>query len=197
MVLPASVGAFAVLSAAAGSGLLQPADSALLRLAQARSFALADAAGSALSLPGRAEISAAALATLAGGLYLRGRGRLGGRLLICLLAATLVEIALKFTLPQPPMPEEAVRFPDPSLFDFGTPYPYPSGHMLRAVIVLGAVYALWPNKLVCGVIALILAGAAVARVYLGTHWPSDVLGGALLGVAALVWAFRGDEIRKP
>lgn len=191
-VLAASAGAFTTLSLAAGSGLLQNKDSRLLRLAQARSSDLADGVGSALSVPGRAEVSAAALVALASGLYLRGRGRLGWRLLVCLWGTTLVEMALKFTLPQPPVPPDAVRFPDPSLFDLGTPYPYPSGHMLRAVILLGAVYALWPNKLVRGVIAFVLSGAALARVYLGTHWPSDVLGGALLGVAGLVWAFEKD-----
>ena len=65
------------------------------------------------------------------------------------------------------------------------------------VIVLGAVYALWPNKLVRAIIAAVLTGAAVARVYLGTHWPSDVLGGALLGAAALAWVLRDDKTTKP
>lgn len=184
--------AFAVLSAMAGAGLLEGVDAGLLRLAQSRSSASLDAAGSALSVPGRAEVSVAALVVLAGGLYLRGRGRLGWRLLVALFVTTVVELVLKFVLPQPPVPQDVGRVPDPSLVDFVTPYPYPSGHMLRAVLLLGAVYLLWPNPLVRLCIVLILAGSALARVYLGTHWPSDVLGGALLGAAGLAWAF-GDR----
>ena len=135
-----------------------------------------------------------ALALLAGGLYLRGRGGLGWRLLFALLATTVVEILLKFALPQAPVPQEVWRVPDPSIVDFVTPYPYPSGHVLRAVLLLGAVYLLWPNPLARIGLILILTGLALARVYLGTHWPSDVLGGALLGAAGLAWAFgAGDD----
>ncbi len=187
--LLATLAAFAALSAAAGAGLLQDADSRLLRLAQARSSTGLDALGSALSVPGRAELSAVALAALALWLLVRGRGRLGVRLLVALAATTVVEIATKFVVPQAPIPGDVGRVPDPSLFDFATPYPYPSGHMLRAVLLLGAVYALWPNRPVRLVVVLTLAGAAWARVNLGTHWPSDVLGGALLGLAGLLWAF--------
>src|SRR3712207_7246571 len=43
-------------------------------------------------------------------------------------------------------PGEVGRVPDPSIVDFDTPYPYPSGHMLRAFLLLGAVFALWPNR---------------------------------------------------
>ena len=134
----------------------------------------------------------AALVALALWLRALGRGRLGGRLLVALFATTVAELLMKFTVPQTPITEEVQRVPDPSLVDFVTPYPYPSGHMLRAVLVLGAFYALWPNRVFRAALLLALFGAAGARVYLGTHWPSDVLGGALLGLVGLLWAFRSD-----
>ena len=194
--LLATLAAFAALSAAAGAGLLQDADARLLRLAQARASTGLDALGSALSVPGRAELSAVALAALALWLRVRGRGRLGVRLLVALVVTTVVELVVKFVVPQAPIPGDVGRVPDPSLIDFATPYPYPSGHMLRAVLLLGAVYALWPNKPARAAVVLTLAGAAWARVYLGTHWPSDVLGGALLGLAGLLWAFGGRDPGK-
>lgn len=193
----ATLVAFAALSAAAGAGLLYDLDTRLLRLAQARSSTGLDALGSALSVPGRAELSAGALAALALWLRVKGRGRLGWRLLAALVATTVVEIAMKFVVPQAPIPGGVGRVPDPSLFDFGTPYPYPSGHMLRAVLLLGTVYALWPSRTVRLTVLLVLVGAAWARVYLGTHWPSDVLGGALLGLAGLLWAFGTARTGKP
>jgi membrane-associated phospholipid phosphatase len=68
--------------------------------------------------------------------------------------------------------------------------------MLRAVLLLGAIYALWPNRIARVIVVMMLAGAAGARVYLGTHWPSDVLGGALLGLAGLIWAFGARDAGK-
>jgi undecaprenyl-diphosphatase len=188
--------AFVALSAAAGAGLLQDVDARLLRLSQARFSAGLDALGSALSVPGRAEVSAAALAALALWLRLKGRGGLGGRLLVALVATTVVEIAAKFLVPQAPVPGDVGRVPDPSIVDFDTPYPYPSGHMLRAFLLLGAVHALWPNRGVRLAAGLAILGAAWARVYLGTHWPSDVLGGTLLGLAGLLWAFGAEGSGK-
>jgi membrane-associated phospholipid phosphatase len=32
-----------------------------------------------------------------------------------------------------------------------------------------------------------------SRVYLGTHWTSDVVGGALLGTIAALWAFEKED----
>jgi hypothetical protein len=55
---------------------------------------------------------------------------------------------MKMWLPTVPVPEEAARALDPSFVpDVPYRYPYPSGHMLRAVLLFGGVYLLWPNRL--------------------------------------------------
>jgi membrane-associated phospholipid phosphatase len=62
--------------------------------------------------------------------------------------------------------------------------PWPSPALRRAALVLAALFAL---------------GIGFSRVYLGVHYPSDVLGGLLLGTAwsalALLWWERVREGR--
>ncbi|MDQ3407499.1 MAG: phosphatase PAP2 family protein [Chloroflexota bacterium] len=109
--------------------------------------------------------------------------------------AALVKIA--FALPRPPGGE---------LLDVagGPSYAYPSGHVARTVVLLGLLA--WialreiprlrrplvaPTIAVAAVLGVALMG--VARIGAGQHWASDVLGGALLGVAWLafvVWLDR-------
>jgi undecaprenyl-diphosphatase len=62
--------------------------------------------------------------------------------------------------------------------------------MLRSVLLLGAIYALWPNRPARIALLIFLAASAASRVYFGTHWPSDVIGGALLGIAGLAWTLE-------
>lgn len=193
LILLLSTAAFLVCSAAAGAGLFRPMDVWMLGLAQGHTSGVMDAIGLVTSVVGGVEFIAIAALALAAGLLLGGRGRLALRLLIAFTATGLIEIAIKMVVPQVPVPESATRGPDPSLLDLSTPYPYPSGHMLRTVLLLGAVYALWPSRPGRIAILLFLAASAYSRVYLGTHWPSDIIGGVLLGVAALAWAFRSDK----
>ncbi|MFJ9037522.1 phosphatase PAP2 family protein [Streptomyces sp. NPDC102406] len=66
---------------------------------------------------------------------------------------------------------------------------FPSGHAMTATVVCGLALwllrrhgagpALWGTALAASVVSVL--GVGLTRVWLGVHWPSDVLGGWLLG----------------
>ena len=69
-------------------------------------------------------------------------------------------------------------------------FSYPSGHAGAAVIAFVALASLSGQRPLTrrsAVLAalLVIAGAGFGRVYLGVHWPSDVLAGYLLAVGWL------------
>jgi undecaprenyl-diphosphatase len=81
---------------------------------------------------------------------------------------------------------------------FASGLSFPSGHSLLAVILGGLLVYLvgqWvrpvlPRRAIQVGLILVVAGMGASRVYLGVHWPSDVIGSYVLGVLAfvgLVW----------
>ncbi len=85
--------------------------------------------------------------------------------------------------------------PRPNPLEPGEAGSFPSGHTVHAVIYLGVVWSLVAPRLAerrhrqalaaLFVVGVLLTG--LSRIYLGRHWPSDVLGGLLVGCIAL-WA---------
>jgi undecaprenyl-diphosphatase len=186
--------AFVLLSAVAGTGWLYGPDVFLIRAAQSRPSDLLDTASRFLSAIGGLELAGGLFVVLVMGLLLSGRRQLAGQLLLAFLATTLLEYLLKLFLPVPPVPSDFVRIGDfTPLVEVDYSYPYPSGHALRSTILLGALYLLSTNCFLRVGIVLVLLGLLASRVYLGVHWASDVVGGALLGAAAVGWAFKKED----
>src|SRR5262249_22740475 len=83
----------------------------------------------------------------------------------------------------------------PRLFDkiaLPPDYSFPSGHAMSALGIYGVIAAAWialyprsRTPVIAATVALI-AAIGLSRVYLGVHWPFDVLGGYLCAVPPLI-----------
>lgn len=96
-----------------------------------------------------------------------------------------------------PVLKAVVERPRPALSDhvvFVHSWSYPSGHSLNSMVVLGLLTVLavrarpggLRRTLLTALGAVLVVVVGFSRVYLGVHWPSDVLAGWLIGVLWII-----------
>ena len=128
---------------------------------------------------------------LAAGLFVLGERRQALLLLALLFALSWLQPALKELLDRPR--------PTSEMFDIRaeiTSPSFPAGHVMSPTVLYGYVIALcatkpWPQPIRASaatacVAILILTG--IVNIWLGVHWPMDVLGGYLWGASLVLTA---------
>ncbi len=105
----------------------------------------------------------------------------GARVGVAFLLSTYVNIGLKdwFAHPRPFELEPTVK-----RYEVGG-YGLPSGHAQSAVVVWGAIAIQYGKKWLWGVAILLMILIGFSRIYLGVHFPTDVLGGWAVGAIFL------------
>lgn len=110
-------------------------------------------------------------------LYLTGRRKEGTLLLASAIIGTLITLPLKLAIPRP---RPFVTIPAAIALGREAGSSFPSGHTMRAFASAYISSNLSPKV---SILAYLLAGlVGFSRVYLGQHYPSDVLAGAAIGL---------------
>ncbi len=129
---------------------------------------------------------------------LRGWRRGAGLVLVTLAGAAVLDVGLKELFARARPQAFFDYYPAPRSFSF------PSGHALFAVCFFGGIAVLLSHRL-RGPLARILVWAialvliiliGVSRVYLGVHYPTDVIGGFAVGIVWVASVALGDRLAE-
>ncbi len=112
-------------------------------------------------------------------LFWRGRGRQVLWLILVVIGGTLLNSALKqgFAAPRPDLLPH---------LDIVKSYSFPSGHASGNMIFFGALAMMMARKWAWVAASVMIALIGFSRVWLGVHWPTDVIAGWILGIGWLV-----------
>lgn len=111
------------------------------------------------------------------------RRRVGVMFVITCLNIVLFRLSKRLTKRDRPDSPAALEL----RFRYLDSYSFPSGHATTSfglAYMLSTFYPFWPVPTAAYLAAFVIA---FSRVYVGEHYPSDVISGALLGVLASKW----------
>jgi undecaprenyl-diphosphatase len=141
-----------------------------------------------LSVVGDWQVEVPFVLLLAGLLWSRHRSRDARTYLLACVSGEALYALLKATF----------RRPRPSIIPHLAGagwYSYPSGHSMLAPVIWGLGLLLLatltesrPVRALCRLFAVVIvAGIGLSRIYLGVHYPTDVLAGLCIGLAWMLW----------
>ena len=185
----AAVGAFAVLTFLVKTTPSFPIDLAIERALQSINSPIFAALMSFISWPGFSPQSFIISALIVVAIYMFGLKWEAITALIAALLPPLVNVLVKDWIRRPRPTIDLVN-----VFGVLNSYSFPSGHVMFYVGFYGflwfLVYTLlkrsWRRTLLLIFLGSLIALVGISRIYLGQHWPSDVLGAYLLGGLTLV-----------
>ena len=83
---------------------------------------------------------------------------------------------------------QAPSKPSASIFNIKSQgYSFPSGHSSSITALYGSIVYYLKNKYVTVICAVIILTVGFSRIFLGVHFPSDVIGGLILGFTIIVF----------
>ncbi len=71
-----------------------------------------------------------------------------------------------------------------------TGYAFPSGHTQTATTFWTSLIMIYKNKSIITLGLIMILGVGISRLYLGVHWPVDVIGGWIFGVIFTIISIR-------
>lgn len=114
--------------------------------------------------------------------------------IVVIVAIVLVHVVVDVVLkPSIGRPRPLVAIPDiPVYGSYPETFSFPSGHAANATAAALVITRRWPyHRMVVWAAAVL---AAVARVYLGMHYPGDAVAGALTGLLCGSLALSGSSV---
>ena len=113
--------------------------------------------------------------------------------IIAFCGAVGMDILMRVTIGRLPPDVEKIQELLPELRAPFQQFSFPSGHACTVLVTYGALSIMtWRTPVVRWITLtfalLTIVGVGLGRLYLGVHWPSDVLAGYLLGTAWLMLA---------